>query len=722
MKKAIQLSALMLTMSFLLVGCGKGGGSPENPEPVPPVIELNGVDGSAVKGAIEGAAVTVVDGNGDALDVFGVETGADGSYTITFSEASVATGIIAPIQVIIDGTGATSVCDAVNPDGSGDDCLNADGTTYASFGNTFTLPTGFEMRAVLSSLPTPTEGIARARVNPNPFTEMATVIALAGGTTLTAADVDAANLEVLGNIQLLFPGIDVGAELAAGGFTLNSIPVVDVTDLANANTGSLQSLSYAIPALSASMISLVDPANPAFSNVSNVIATLAAAAAGGVTNGDMVTIGTAAANAFANIIADLGAVPDVVLPSETFLADIGDISTSATIAALTYAALDPTGTVEVPDPTCTVDCPDPPVCTTLDEACALAGTKVFVADLAATLNAFVELTGLTDNGAVAASSPLGLGDAQYRWIQNTYFADSTATFQNLLDGINAAALQIKLGEGTGDNSDTVTVTGETLSYTVVGTESATGSTFTVTDASSASSTVTLTVTSGTRTVVEAEGVETSGTFSATGVTLVTADSSGTLQTFTGSLSATFAGEETGFGLTSLTLAGNVNVAAVTDGTAGGNWGVEITLSNVSGSAAGEEEFNTAIAGNYSATFNVAVTGEDELIITLAGTRGEGTGTLDDFSISVGDNSFNGAVSRVEAENGDITDTTTLTNQNETVTLTLTVLLPGGGATSATGVLTSLGFETGTLSASGTVTYSDDTIQNLNAAIFRTASQ
>lgn len=64
-----------------------------------------------------------------------------------------------------------------------------------------------------------------------------------------------------------------------------------------------------------------------------------------------------------------------------------------------------------------------------------------------------------------------------------------------------------------------------------------------------------------------------------------------------------------------------------------------------------------------------------------------------------------------------TDTTRLTDVNESVTLTLTVLLPVDGASSGTAVLSSQGFPTGIMDENGTITYSDDTIQNLNAAIF-----
>ncbi len=715
MKRAIQLFALLLTSVIILTGCGKGGGvsrGQNEPEPVGDPAQ-NGVEGIATKGRISGGTVTVVDANGDEIPVqpsyhnqiyfpgATATTGADGSYSIDFTPTN--TPIPVPIQVIIDTTGATAVCDVDNA-GTDDDCLNADGT-YSAFGGTFTLPPGLVIRAVQRDLPTPVAGGARRTVNASPFSEMASVIALAGGATLTTQAVDDANAQVLGSLQLLFPTIDVNADLATGG--LNAMYIPDITNLANEDTGSLNASNFALAALAATFAGLVDPDDPAFADLNAVIATLSAAFSDGVTNGDLGIIGTAAAAAYDTIVAELTAIDDVALPDDLSLADMGSIADRAAAETVVFLS-DPDGIPTIPP----VD--EPPPTPPTDGEAALTSTKAFIDLLSDLVDNFVDLTDYTDSGAVAASSPLGLGDAQFRWIAEVNGEDSTATIENLIDGINEAAHAIKLGEGTGDNSDTIVATGEALSYTVVGTEDDDGSTFTVTEATSVSGGVTLTVASGTRTVVEVEGVETTGTFSATGVKLVTADSNGTLQTFTGWMSATFTAEEGGLGLTSLTMVGNVNVAAVAGGTAGGDWGTEIEWTGVTGTVA--EDVIPVIAGTWSATFNVAVTGEDELIISAEGTRGQGTGTVS-FGIGLGDIAFHGTVSREVAEDGDITDTTTLSDANAQVTLTLTILLPVEGSSSATGVLSSLGIQTGTVDTNGLITYSDDSIQSLNAAIF-----
>jgi len=702
MNKAIQFSALVLATSFLLVGCGKGGGVPAVPEPSEPSVVQNGLEGTVVKGIVAGAGVTVVDANGEQLDVFGVETGADGSYTITFSTDTIAAGIQTPIQVIIDGTGATAVCDVVNSDGSGDDCLNADGTTYAAFGETFTLPSGFQLRAVIPTLPDPTAVIARATVNPNPFTELATAIALGDGATLTETAVNEANAEVLGILQLLFPGIDVSADMSAGGYNLNSIPIVDITDLENA--GTVPALSHAMAALSASFAALVDPDVAAFANLGQVISTLRTAFKSGVTNGILALIGEQSAAVFASIVADLTEID----PTNTSLDALGDISDGASAVAGAYGGLPPDDTVDIPviDIDCGDDCPEPPVCSVLDAACALSLTQSFVAGLSDMIVNLIALVGLNEDGTVPVDSSLIVFHDQFMFIADTYSADSMAAFDNLMDGIDAAAREIKLG-----TSASITVTGTNLSYTVAGTESATGSDFTVTDAKSVSGGVTLEIASGTKTVVEASGVETTGSFSATDISMVTASSAGTLQTFTGSVSATFTAETAGLGLTSLDMDGNVNVA----GTDGGDWGVELDLTGLTGVSDGDTVVGSA-AGSYSATFSV-----DDLSFTLEGERAAGVGTLDDFSISLDDQVFSGSVTRVVAASGAITDTTTLTDGGE-VTLTLTTLLPVSGATSTTGVFTALGFETGDLDNAGLITYSDETVQQLAATIFAGAAK
>lgn len=173
------------------------------------------------------------------------------------------------------------------------------------------------------------------------------------------------------------------------------------------------------------------------------------------------------------------------------------------------------------------------------------------------------------------------------------------------------------------------------------------------------------------------------------------------------------------GLTSLDMDGNVNVAAVTGGTAGGDWGVEIELTGLTGVV--EDGDLDTVAGAYSGTFYIGVNGEDELIVTLSGTRANGSGTLDAYSLSLGDQTVIGSVTRTVDGNGNIIDTTTLADEQESVTLTLTVLLPATGSTSATGVFSSLGIQTGTMDETGHILFIDDTVQNLNASIFATPS-
>jgi len=695
MKRAIQFFALLLISVFVLTGCGKGGGASHGlnePDPVG-VAATNGVEGVAVKGRISGATVTVVDANGDEVPGATATTAADGSYTIEFVATN--TAIPVPIQVIVEGTGANAQCDVVNSDGSGDDCMDLDGT-YVSFGETFKLPPGFAVRAVHRKLPDPVAGGSSVTINVNPLTEMATAIALADGTTLTDEEVAAANAKVLGIVQLLFPDINVNAELAAGGYGLNNIPIPDITDLENEDTANISALSYTMASVAAAFAALVDPLNSDYADLNQVIATLTAGVTSttGITNGVLGILGAAAADAMATVVDELGAIVDVELPADLSLVDLGDMADGAGEVAI----------VRIDDPDTIPTIPDiddtyvPPT----DEENAVAATKAGVVILSDMVDALVDLTGYTA-GAVGAGSVPELYHTQFMSIADLHGLDSLTAFDNLLDGINTAAHAIKLGETS------VTATATDLSYTVTGTEAATGSSFAVTEATSVSGDVTLEVASGTRTVVEVDGVETTGTFAATGVTLESA----AVQTFTGSITATFTAETAGLGLTSLEMDGSIDVTAVTGGTAGGVWGVEVDLTGITGTTS--TDASADLAATYSATFNLGIVDEDALSITLGGTRSKETGTLDTYSITMGDETIDGTFSRSVDASGNITDTNTLTN--DYMTLTLTVLIPTVGASSATGVLSSGGFTTGALDEAGNITYTDDTVQNLNAAIF-----
>ena len=164
-----------------------------------------------------------------------------------------------------------------------------------------------------------------------------------------------ASATVLGVVQILYPTIDVNAELAAGGFRLNSIPVPDITDLENAGTGTISALSYAMAAIAGSYVAMVDPNDADYSDLNQVIVTTGAAFTAGVTNGDLGTIGAAAAGVFDTIVEELGAIEDVALPAGLTLDDLGDIADAAAAQAALLNS-DPTGVPDIPD---ICECSDP---------------------------------------------------------------------------------------------------------------------------------------------------------------------------------------------------------------------------------------------------------------------------------------------------------------------------------------------------------------------------
>ena len=223
------------------------------PQPQPPApTEFNTISGIASKGIISGATVTVIDADGNELDV-PATTGDDGSYSVDPPPELIEAGVSTPLQVVIssDGT-ATMVCDA-DLDASGDDdCLTGSdasgGPVYAAFGDSFTLPDDFMMRAVVATLPTPTDDGATVTVNPTPLTEIATALALGTGVTLTEGQVEEATAQVVALVSAI-TGVDLGDT------PLNEIPVVNLVDPDAAAAASEAALAAA--SFSASVFSQV---------------------------------------------------------------------------------------------------------------------------------------------------------------------------------------------------------------------------------------------------------------------------------------------------------------------------------------------------------------------------------------------------------------------------------------------------------------------------------
>lgn len=245
MKQTLQ-NILLLSSIILIPACDTGtdGTIDDVGEPVP--APSNGATGAAVKGVIAGATITVTDATGADIGIAsGATTSADGSFELVFTEAAIAAGISGPLTVVVDGTGATSVCDYDDPDTTENDCGEG-----IAFGDTFVLPDGFVLRG--TTLDVPTASSLVVTVNVSPVSELAHTLALAAAadSALTIDDVTTADRQVLGLIQSM-TGVDMS------GLRIADIPLADITSL-DADTDAAPDATFAMLAVSAAIVGDID--------------------------------------------------------------------------------------------------------------------------------------------------------------------------------------------------------------------------------------------------------------------------------------------------------------------------------------------------------------------------------------------------------------------------------------------------------------------------------
>ncbi|MBD3646779.1 MAG: hypothetical protein HUJ31_04850, partial [Pseudomonadales bacterium] len=148
----------LLSLISLIAGCDSGRSTGIAQIDVSASGTTNGVQGSVFKGPISAATVTVYDENGEAIPVSSATTSQpDGSYRVTFTAAAVDAGITGPLLIEADASGATAICDRDAP-GTTDDCRTAPGN-FVAFGESFTLPDPFVLRAVVDTIPAGTDTI-----------------------------------------------------------------------------------------------------------------------------------------------------------------------------------------------------------------------------------------------------------------------------------------------------------------------------------------------------------------------------------------------------------------------------------------------------------------------------------------------------------------------------------------------------------------------------------
>lgn len=732
MKSTLQTIALLSSI-LLIVSCSDSssntnvGVTSTTPIPVAPPAPTNGVVGQAVKGVISGATVIVEDGEGAELTLTDtVTTQTDGSYSATFSAAAVTAGIVGPLLVTIDGTGATTVCDYDDPASTTDDCPIGDGT-FAAFGDTYALPDGFTLHGMIADVPEDTDLVDPiVTMNLSPATTVAFELAATQGVTssqraqcadlpcgdpisVTAVLAKTANAQMMGILASI-------TGISFTGQKLNEISLIDLTNPASVSAANAQSI-----ALSAFAAAIVGQINTTETSIAAVLAKIRASITIDA-NGNVVITG--------NNLADISEKMAVVLASPALAAKTSAqqaLQTANQNSALFRVAGTSTVTISQAEEV-------------IDATSGLSLTKGFIAKVINIVNGVSATTGAGGIGVTGASATEVFADALLS-VDNLSAREVTDAFGNLENALIAA--EASLGAGA---TAALSNQAGTLSGTI--TKGADGTSVTLAEVSStvinAATGITVVVAfpTGERTDTNATGIFSADSLTITTSQSVTTDSTdGTdpvvtttvLETFTGSVAATFtdAGVDLDLGLTTLDLAGSVTTAA-----APGTFTLELGFSELAGTAVQvADDFSGAsvqpdVTGKYSATFGFGglttsfsgVIGSSPLAYALTFTDGTPAGT----------DTVMGSLTRVitaatASSAKKITDTNVLTDGAASLTLVFesigdaafqltgpTVAETGGQAPA--GQLTAGETVFGTVDANGIVRYSDGSVQSLPAAI------
>ena len=637
MKSILQYVAV-LSVAVLITSCGgNSDGDPRGTVTVIPPPPQNGAAGQAVKGIIAGASVSVVDASGAAIGIAsGGTTGADGTYSLVFTPAAIAAGITAPLAVIIDGTGATTVCD-LDVNGTDDDCLTSDGVTYVAFGETYALPDGFTMTVVLSEVPADTaEEDPVFTANPSPASSLAASLAYAAsgdGTTLTVGNVANANAQVLGLIELV-----TGVTFAEGTL-LSAIPLIDLASV-GADNAETPEQSFAISAFAAAVAGLVDADTDLGEALAELFAQVAANA-----EGEIQISGTNLSRLSRQVSLSLGNVSAALTTAGVTTPVAAAVVKAQVKATSTQADGDRIGDAPVPVPV--------PGGTT-----DFSLTNSFVSKIVNVLDAWVNTTGFEEGTTGVAPSELFFTELAEA---NAYGAGpATAALEMLGDALIAAEATLEAG-ATVTNDDTDT---DQLTYTLAK-DASTGD-VTLTDATAWATgdnngRARINVASGT--YARDPGV--SGELSLTGVDLFVERLTGEgetqtaeqLQHFVGSIDIQFAPDATDpgdLGVSSITYGGIHYGVSDT----GDSFDVAISLTNVSGTA-----LEGGNGGDVNGSYNMMFTfngGEGVAI----GFDGEIRADTQNFTLTGGGDTIMGSVTR----NGPV-DVDTLSDGAVTLTLT-----------------------------------------------------
>lgn len=256
-----KFATLLLSLLMLAACSGGGGGSSQQPPPPQPSFSYT-ISGSAIKGKIVSATVSVLDANGNAAGTT-TTTDSDGHFTLAFTTN---TELALPLQVVVGGANARSVCDIQPVCEIGLDASGASLTV--GFGDLYDLPDDFRLRAVVTALDSPAADTFDTTTWISPLSEFVTARALAmgSGTTLTDSDVTTANERVLSILTDVFPTLEIPA-----GLDIATVPLLDLTDLAGSSVDAFNNLSIAATTISAATLYFVEGASGSRGDIAQVI-------------------------------------------------------------------------------------------------------------------------------------------------------------------------------------------------------------------------------------------------------------------------------------------------------------------------------------------------------------------------------------------------------------------------------------------------------------------
>lgn len=651
MKTILQSVALASAVALVASCDSSSGGSVNPPPPTPPT---NSANGTAVKGLIDGASVTVTDADGDTL---GTGTTSNGTYSITYDTVQVAAGVRLPIKVTV--TGGSTLCDIDNA-GTDDDCRTDTG--FAKFGDSYTLPSSF---ALFSYLPAQVvTSNSNEVINISPATHIAGLKAEALSTAAgaTADDVVKASAAIAGLIQTI-SGVDLS------GTPLHQLSVADLT----ATGGSATPAQLAVASFAAAI--LADQG--ATESLADVIARFAAALtvnADGTTSvsGDnLATIADALAKGLATAAAKSGN------------AELTQAANTAAQNANLYKSFG-NNPVKLP-----------PTSTPGTDKTDVQKTQDFVAKLAKVINGIVATTGAQGGGQdISVTEAFATELDGVRKLSSTEAGKAASQLD--------AALLAAAKELTDDSSKT-TITNDATSedgLAFVLTQTDTG--FNVTGVSSqwpkapAADAVSVTITG-------AEGSVSSTGINVPNVTMVTKKGDTTLQTFTGKFTTTN-GDAAGK-YTEVVFDGDI-----AGQTAGTGFGIDAKLTDVTVT-------DTSTTGSYTATISFTHATATDLSVTFNGTIGAATQNFtvksgeDSINGTVNRVVANGVTTDTDTfSDGVAFLTLTVVDGNVSVGQGDVI----GKFTVGSGEAAK---DTGTLLKNGQVNYSDNTVQFLPAVIF-----